>query len=454
MNECPEVVGMMSAAIEGGGSLDAAVREVAAGGPERSSAIFREAVFMADARVAGDVKSAMGEALSKVPESAAPFKRALRMVFAASESPSRSEKKRMLDGASEIALGGLRDLGEAYGSSLNAPCMAVFGLGIMVPMVLMSILPMLSMGGVFGPSPVDSGAVAVLTIAVIPCAILSLSLSIRSRNPFAPPAGGRAGLAGLALLSAAPLSAILWAATGDAASSVMAASAAAGILTFALMAGGARRERARAARESMLRESVFDLGGRLIAGENFEAAARGAVGERRGCARVAESLSRELHLCRGDVRGALERALGPISGQMAGVFCRIQRSSEKDSRDAGRLAVSIGRQLQDQDSVRKAINNRLKSMTDMMTGTAAVFAPLVLGLSVSMLAPVSRAMGGAGFGGASAVLSVYLAELCVLMALLTSHLGGGSGAREAAFRASAMLPVSMAVFFACSRLSL
>ena len=90
----------------------------------------------------------------------------------------------------------------------------------------------------------------------------------------------------------------------------------------------------------------------------------------------------------------------------------------------------------------------------MMTGTAVLFAPLVLGMSVSMLGPLSEIAGYREVGDTGAVLSVYLVELCALIAVLTSDLGGRSGIREIVWRFSTMAPVALVVFRICCGLEI
>lgn len=455
LNEAPTVVGMMSVTIESGGSLDTAVRDVAANGPKMTAALFTDVVRRADTRCLSDIKSGLSALLASLPDSLSSFRRSIHMLMAASESVNRTEKGRMLKDASDISLAGLKEAGEAYSSSLNTPCMAVFGLGIMVPMILMSILPMLSIGGVFGSSPINSATVAIITLVFVPAVIIAAIMGIREKNPFMMPVHG--GLGAGSILPAAisvPAAIIAWTATSSADITIAAALASAGAGIFASMYPEVRREKIRAKQEQLLRDSVFDLGNSLISGENFETALVAAVGVRKECRPVAEALERELMMCRGDVCSAIEMAVGKISRRVAGIFCDIYRCSVKDMRDAGRLAVSVGRQLQDQESVLKGIGNKLKSMTDMMVGTSMVFAPLVLGMSVSMLAPLAKISGGTGTGETALMLSAYLAELCVLMSFLTAYLNGRPEPKEIIYRIGMMLPVSMAVFFLCTNIAL
>jgi hypothetical protein len=454
MNEGPTVIGMMSAVIERGGSIDSAVRDVAKNGPERSASMFRTMIVKADTRQIPDISHGLSDLLSSFPVEAAAYRRALHMVMAAAASSDHSERKRMLGDASDISLSGLREIGESYSTSLNIPCMMIFGLGIMVPMVLMSILPMLSLGGVFGSSPTGTGPIVVVTLVIIPAIIAALILSVKEKNPFMRPYSNMDPKYIVPALSAIPIALAAVMVTGDIQLSLTAAALVSGVAMMVCVLPQIRSEGAREKQEMLLQDSVFELGNRLIAGENFETSLVKAMGVRAECSAVAESVHREIGICRGDECSAIKASIGKISARLSGVLCDVYRCSMKDTRDAGRLAVSVGRQIQDQDSVRKGIRNKLKSMTDMMTGTAAIFAPLVLGMSVSMLKPISRVMDGADLGNTSVILSAYLIELCVLIAVLTSFLNGKTDVRDMTYRLGMMLPVSMVMFTLCSGMGL
>lgn len=455
INEGPTVIGMMSAVIEGGGSLDTAVRDVAKNGPVRSAALFENVVVQADTRQIMDISGGLSEMISDLPHQAINYRRSMHMIMAASASSDPAERERMLKDASEISINGLKEAGEEYSTSLNTPCMLTFGLGIMVPMILMSILPMLSIGGIFGTQGISTAPVVFVTLIIIPTVIMTVIFSIKERNPFLRTTKTEGDIKFLVpLLLMVPLSFAVYSAVNDVTLSLVLSAAVTGMASVLLMYPSVKAENKREKQEHMLQDSVFELGNRLIGGENFETAVVEAVGTRHECIDIAESLSRELKMCRGDVCSAIKSSVGRISEQVSEMLCDIYRCSLKDIRDAGRLAVSVGRQLQDQDTVRKAIRNKLKSMTDMMTGTAAVFAPLVLGMSVTMLEPISKIMDGVDLGETSAILSVYLVELCLLMAVLTSYLNGKSDIKGIVYKAGIMLPISMITFMMCSAIGL
>ncbi|MGI6009263.1 MAG: hypothetical protein ACOX8X_03960 [Methanomethylophilus sp.] len=446
LNESPRVIGIMSTPISGGGSLDTAVREVAASGPPLSRGIFGKVVDRADTRAAPDIRAALLAEMSELPDSASSYSMAMHMAVSASEARDREERDRNLRDATEIALTGLRETGKAFSASLSAPCMAVFALGIMIPMVLMSIVPMLSIGGLFGSSPLSMTQISVFTIVIIPAAVAAVVLGIKHRNPFLPPDQKRADLKVFLPLLSVPLLFLLLSYAGisaDIAGCI--ACAIGGAISYACVLPAHMRETARKRCAAGLEDAVFDAGNRLISGEGFEDAVLGALNAREQCREAAESLRREWAICRGDTEGAIMRALSPISLTAAEAFRSICRAASKDLRDAGRLAVSIGRQMKDQRSVRNSIRSDLRSITDTMSATAAFFAPMVLGLSVAMLAPVSF-LSGADFSGTSSVLVLYLAELCVLIAALNSFLEGDSRPETVARRISMFLPISAIVF--------
>ena len=453
IGEGPTAVGMMSVVIESGGSLDSAVREVASKGPGNAGKAFSAIVHDADVRGSPDIRSGLRSLTSVLPKELAFFRRSVHMLMAASEMASGPEKTRILKDATDTSINGLRETGEAYGSSLSNPCMAIFGLGIMVPMILMSILPILQMGGMFSES-MGLGPVVVTTLVIVPACVLCVTLSIRKKDPFATGRGDREWRSLSPLISSVPLALIGWNFTGDIVQTFVFSAVPACALTFAVLHPSQKRERDRADKERFLKDSVFELGNRLISGENFENAAAGALDTRKETSPIADLFRKEAVLCRGDVRSAIMSAIGGTSRVASDAYCEVYDASRRDVGEAGRLAISIGRQMQDQEAVNKGISNKLKSVFDMMTTTAAVFAPMVLGLSVAMLKPLSEISDAADLTGTSAVIAVYLAELCALMAFLTAAHKGGCGVSNMVYRFSMMLPLSMAVFYACMSFSL
>ncbi len=455
MVEGPTVVGLMTSVLESGGSLDVAVRTVAEEGPPISREVFGEAVRLADTKGAPGVRQALSESLGGLRDEASGYRQSLMLCISASDSPDQSERLRILGEASDMALDAVKTMGGRYSSSLSTPCMTVFGLGIIAPIILMSILPMMGMGGLFGSAAVSEGTIMAVTLVAIPAVILAMSYGIRSSNPFLPEGGARRFPAGLLALALIPVLLIAMALLGADPEDAVLLSVTSGCIGCAVLLAGDRRRDARRRRaEKGLRDCMFEVGNSLLAGEGLERSLAAAMAARPDCAHVGVAIEREFDLCRGDAEGAISRAVSPVSREVSRTLCDIHRCSRRDPEDAGRLASAVGRQFQNVAGIRGQLELELKSMTDMMLGTAVVFAPLILGLSVSMLGPLGSVSGYEGMENAGLSLSVYVVELCALISMLTSSLGGDGSAAEAGWRFCLMAPVALLVFRVCSAIQL
>ena len=452
LNEGPDVIGRMTSVLGRGGSLDTAVRDVALNGPELSKTIFGRIVEDADTRVAPDMASALYAIISSLPECNTAYGTALRLSMSAERSKTQKERSEILKEASEIALNGLRESGRTFCSSLNTPCMVIFGLGIMVPMVLMSVLPMMGMSGLF-QSAMDTRMVSVVTLVLIPAAVISIIVAVSGKNPVKPQGKGF-GYSGLVLLSAIPAAIAIYYQTGDAPLSICLGAGAGGIFTILADYRGRKGRGRTYAAERRLQDCIFEIGYRLMAGTGFEEALYGSTYDAKECRPYAVLFKNEMDICRGDVEQAIRSAFGTFSSETVRILTDIYRISLRDLTDAGKMAESLGRQLKDRESVRRSIRNELKSMTDTMYGTATVFAPLVLGLSVTILGPMRAMAGMADDGSTTLILSVYLVELCAIIAVLVSGLDTRNNGSTAAGRFACMMPVAAMVFMAMLHVSL
>lgn len=455
LNESPSVIGMMTSILQSGGSIDTAIRTVAESGPRNSKKLFEEAVRNTDTKGSDSLTSSLSGIMTDLPKEASGYGRAVMMMISASESADDETKDRMMRDAADMALYSVREMGEYYGASLTVPCMTVFGIGIMIPMILMSIMPMLSIGGMFGSKTLDQGMIVMITLVIVPSFILAVALFIREKNPFLGTDCLKTDIRyAFPLILSIPL-AIAYLLTGSDQDWLLLFSLApACIASLVLMIEVMHRENRRSKSELSLMDTVFDLGNRMLSGNNFEKAGIDSMRTRDGLIELSDSLSREFALCRGDIASAISSVIDPVSSEMSMAMQNIMICSEKNNDDAGKLAVTLGKQFQNRNATQKELNLKLKSMTDMMTGTAMFFAPMVLGMSVSMLEPLSGISGFVALQGTSVILETYLIELSLLISILVSSLGNGEGIPKMIWRFCMMCPVSLLVFTICSSISL
>ncbi|AMK13907.1 type II secretion system protein [methanogenic archaeon mixed culture ISO4-G1] len=141
---------MMAAVLESGGSIDSAIRAVSRKGPSNSRELFTQAVRISDTKGSSSLSSALRGLLDALPCETEGYSQSLCMALCAADSPDEATMSALLSDAADASLESVRILGESYGNSLTVPCMTVFGLGIMAPMILVSILPLMGIGGMFG----------------------------------------------------------------------------------------------------------------------------------------------------------------------------------------------------------------------------------------------------------------------------------------------------------------
>ena len=240
------------------------------------------------------------------------------MCRAASESQDRTESSRILRDAADSALENVRLMGEAYSSSLSCPCMAIFAIGIMVPMILMSLMPMLSIGGMFGADMISGETVILVTLALIPGGILAMCMWIRSRNPFREDHGRFIGWrTALPLLITIPLIIVHRMLGFDPDGMLLFSLAPAAIITLAYAWGDRKRSVETDRCVDSLMDSIMDMGNRMLSGENFETASVGSMESKVRCSEIGRRLGCELEMCRGDIDSAVRMAVSAVSTEMA-----------------------------------------------------------------------------------------------------------------------------------------
>jgi hypothetical protein len=344
-------------------------------------------------------------------------------------------------------------MGERYSASLNTPCMIVFGMGIMVPMLLMSILPLLGMGGVFSVGMIDDTIVSIVTLVVVPSVMLAMCLWLRNANPFSN--REEYGLHHLVpLASAVPLCIMNYWITGDIMKTLILGLAPAIVLSLILDYDNHRREIERSRCEKVLKGCFTDIGNRMVDGISYEEAIVSSLGMEPVCMELSRRIERMILIGRGDIPGTIHDAVTPVSTECATSLRDICMCAERDNDDAGRMAITIGRQYRNRMSIAHELSIKLKGMTDMMFATAAVFAPLILGMSYSMMAPIVELTGHQVIENTGTILSIYLVELCALISLLVSCLRMDEVKGQGLWRFCLMMPVSLIVFTVCSAIPL
>jgi len=448
----PSMPAAMVAASKGGGEFP---REVERGLWEvimGRFASFEEAMM--------DIGSRWGHASEQL-------KTALNSMVTACREATDEGRRRALDRANRAVISGARQKIEEYALSLSMPSMLMFGLGILLPLMVGSFLPMLSWDiwstdglEMSPPSAASTSPEMVLVMNVLfPGVAAFVAMNAVSGHPLGLQAG-RGGetrtrqlVTGTVIgLASAICSGLVLAVTGVRHAPMLALLA--GVLPIAvwMASSGAKAERAGSHAGRHMDDLLFRTGARMLDGENFEWSLRGVAAD------AGEGLTDH-------AKGLLGRlVLSPYNGgplrldaaenELEGI--RIAReAAAKDELGAGTLAMDVATYVKDLRELETSLKARLKPTISMMRTTALLLAPVVLGVTYAIYVTLGSMMHGLGFEQSAdvffIVLGVFLAEMGAVVVYFVWGISGGTG--SLARQVGTLLAVSELAYVATALVS-
>ncbi len=392
------------------------------------------------------------------------LKSTLNSMVTASCEATDDGRRRALDRANNSMISGAKRRIEEYALSLSLPSTVMFGLGILLPLMVGSFLPMLSwdmwsLEGIEGGTLKGGGGGLLQTVflmnVLFPVMAFLVASNAVSRHPLetrgheSPPqrpwtlsllaatstgAGalaawtmldGLARSAGILLSFAAPFSAVL---------------------VFSGLAGGSLRREAHE-----IGDALFVTGARMLEGENFEAAIDRAASDLNDkSATIVRSLSFRSNIVGQDLESAIE-ALGPQSRSNALEALKVvQEAAAKDESDAGLLAMDLAAYLKDLQDLEDTLKGRLKPTISMMKMTAYALGPVVMGVTYAIYVSMGSMMAG-GQGGLdpslfALVLGAFLGETAVIVSYFVWGIEGKPVRSDPMFSIGTCLLTSELVF--------
>lgn len=368
----------------------------------------------------------------------------------------------LLDRARSAVLEGTRRRMSTFGASVSGPATAIYAFGVFLPLALAALLPAVRAAGVSTPLP----AIVALYDALLPIALLAATGWLLARRPmaFPPPNVDRTHpdvpdsplvSVGIGLLTGVAG----WVVAGHLLQpwTPPIAAIGSGVGTALVLAYrpvvAVRREIE--AVEAGMGDALAMIGRRVAAGTAVE----------RAVATVADETERPFADVLADAAGRqrrlgvdLERALLGPDGAMANYPSDRLRGSgsllamaAREGPPAGGAIVALSEHLEDLDRVERETRRSVESVTNTLSNTAALFGPLVGGVTVAL----AGAMGGPGpFEGAGSVdglglaVGVYVLLLAVILSVLTTGLTRGVDRSLAGYRSGIALLAATATYLA------
>lgn len=403
------------------------------------------------------------------------LKTSLNSMVTASCEATEAGRRRALDRANHAMIAGAKRRIEEYVLSLSAPAMLMFGLGILLPLMVGSFMPMLSwnlwpattevQGASGGSSGLDARTVFVMNI-LFPSIAALVAIGAVSRHPlergryaeehvFAAYKWLVPALAATVLLSA--LAWFLLDGTEMAAGLLMATVCPTAIWLFA--SGMALRGHVGPGTEAKSEDVLFRVGARLQEGENLECALARVASELRGpTGSPVRSLLLRSSIPGYDPDSALEEECGLRGARNAlEAFRVVRRAATKDEQSAGVLAMDLASYLTDLAELESGLKNKLRPTISMMRITAYALAPIVLGITFSIYLALASMTGHGASGQAPEAffltLGVFLVEINAVVVYFVWGIEGERDRGSLQRSTGACLLTSVLIFVATAMLA-
>ncbi|MBP1985583.1 type II secretion system protein [Halolamina salifodinae] len=408
-------------------------------------------------------------------EKAPAIQRAAALAVDAAESPPEA-RDRACERALSAVRTGVEERAAAFAGEIRAPLTGLYAFGVLLPLALVGVLPAARLAGV----NVGIGALTALYVVILPGGLLAASGWLLAQRPvsFPPPEIGRSqpeipdrrGTAGLlgtvsgGATAAVCLVVLPWVAP------VAAAGVGVGIALLWLFAPARRRRREIRETEAGIPDALGLTGRRVADGVAVE----------RALAEVAETLPDRTGDLLTDAAGRGERLGVTVEGTFFGRFGVLRHVPSPRARDAGRLfalaaregapagdaLVEAGEHLRELRRVEREARRELATVTGTLSNTAALFGPLVGGVSVAMVGRLpddaSGSLGGGSTTGPAAstantaldvaslgpVVGVYVLLLAAILTALATALERGLDRSLLGYRVGIALPTATGAYVA------
>jgi Flp pilus assembly protein TadB len=361
------------------------------------------------------------------------LRRATALVEAAGDAPP-GERERTLDRATAAVLDGTRERMADAAASLRGPVTALYAFGVLLPLAVVAVVPAARVAGL----PLTLPVVVATYDLLLPGFLLGASAwllanrpatfpptPVPSDHPAVPARRWPALVLGAAVAAAgwflAPFLLPTWIRP------LVAVGFGSGVaLVTVSRPVVAVRRRVRAV-ESGLPDALYLIGRRVGEGMAVEAAVERTAPEVAGpmgaVLAAAARRQRQLRIGIGEAFGGDHGALATVPSARCESTADLLAVAASEGRPAGAAIVAMADHVEEVRRVERAARRDLGQVTATLSNTAAVFGPLVAGVTVAL----ADAMGGRGLGAAASG-GAFAGSAPTAPVLSTAALGTAVGA--------------------------
>jgi Flp pilus assembly protein TadB len=505
LGRAPEAVHYMVMSMRLTPSLDRAVRFASENVDDPLSSSLKKVLWDVSTRTHATIEESFMAFAEEWGNWNEDFKRSMYSIRMATHEKTEEGLSRNLEKALDAILSGTRRKIEEFASSLQSPTTVLFGLGILLPMIIGAMLPLLMLAnagnlisnplgssgnGASTTNPLGASALSptaqiainvgliVMMDILFPLIAYVYSAQILGKRPGTlkpPKAPATEGysfsfLLGIGILVGALISLLAIPAGFGLFGNIfqdlfelfpiLGIAAGASLYFYMSTIEPVRARKALQRLEAEFPDALYQVGSRMAEGLSLEHALERTADAMAG-SETSALFRRILHGMRVSGRSAEEVIFG--SDQTPGVIAlypshmiessmrALLEAVTKGSEAVGRTIVPMAQYLRELRQVDDTIRTSLKGTVSMMTGTAIAFAPLVMGMTGALYILLTTVLASGQLPVSVpvffTVLGVYLLEIVLVINYFA--VGVESGGDETAMQSNlgVFLVVSAAVFF-------
>ncbi len=489
----PEAINYLSISMRLKPSLEKAISFTADNSDEPVASGFRKILWDVYLKKHSTIEDSMMSFARRWGEWNEDFKLSLYSIRQASLEKTEDGLNRSLDRANRIIREGTMSKIEEFAASLSTPTTVLFALGILLPLVIGALLPMLSIGVMeFDPGmgaengtqmveePSNTPLIILMMNIIFPIVAFGYSYKILGDRPgtSSPPdidptlsvKEKKRLMIGCALLGVVLVSGGIFLLTAVGGDSYMMAlyslpilwGLGAPISIYLYLESRKMKEKRMEILdlEKQFPDALFQLGSQMVQGKSLENSLK-SISESLSGSKAGDLFGKIITNM--NVKGnSLKKTLYGKDGILKDIPSRmirvslkaVERTSQKNPEHAGKTIIEISSYQKEMSKMERDIRNELASTIDTMNATGIIFAPLVMGITSSLYIFLSEIFGDIGMGGEGMVESylfifivgLYLIQILIVIIYFSVGIQYGGDRIERNYSIGTMLPVALVLY--------
>ena len=439
IGESPALVAYLTMALKINPNLERAVSFAAEQLDGDMGRDLRAVICRGHLRLHSDADEGLRRFSKRWRKSCPELDRSLYLVRSSVNERNEEARKRTLDRALQLALQGARERMRRFASGIYLPTLMIYSMGVLLPLVLVVILPVLSVINV----QVGLAQIFFLYCIMLPLMVYAISSEVLSRRPASlpppkvPVKENRLRTFAVAAVIAAilPTMNAMLKFPSDIGALTILWGLALGVSSYLYLTSASALKRREEIKEmeAELCDALVQLGNRVGEGRPAEEALEQVTETMQGSklGAVMGNASTNIRLGGMGLRAALfDEARGALaaiySSTIRGVFKMLVSIIERSTRAAGEALLTMGRHLGELKEVEAEIRRSMGEVVTSMRSVALFFAPLVTSIAARMQGALSSKTLSIDFLGKMEVspsdfLFVLGAYIIILAAILTNY---------------------------------